>query len=63
MTVDVALEARDAQARPHRAPVVRGVELLLRERRHQQAQPFELLGVQDAVEELVVVVGGHELPL
>jgi hypothetical protein len=37
VTVRVAVEARDALARYQAAPVVGGVELLLRERRHQQA--------------------------
>ena len=46
-----------------RAAVVGLVELLLRERRHQQAQPLELLGVQDAVEQLEEVVDRDELAL
>ena len=37
------------------AAVLGRVELLLRERRHQQPQALELLGVQDAVEQLVEV--------
>ena len=47
----------------HAAPVLGRVELLLRERRDQQPQPFELLRVQDAVEQLVVVVDRDELAL
>jgi hypothetical protein len=42
------------------APVGGQVELLLRERRQQQPEPFELLGIQDAVEELVEIVRGDE---
>ena len=49
--VDVAVEAGHALARLQRAPVVGGVELLLRERRQQQPQALQLLRVQDAVEQ------------
>ena len=45
------------------AAVVGLVELLLRERRHQQAQALELLRIEDAVEELEEVVDGDELAL
>jgi hypothetical protein len=61
--VRVAVEARDAAARPHRPAILHLVELLLGERRQQQAQPVELLGVQDPVEQLEEVVERHELPL
>src|ERR1017187_9902364 len=37
------------------------VKLLLRKRRKKQAQAFDLLGVEDAVEDLVLVVEGDEL--
>ena len=56
VAVDVAVETGHARARLQRAAVVGGVELLLRERRQQQPQPFQLLRVQDAVEQLEVVV-------
>ena len=45
------------------AAVVGGVELLLRERRDQQPQPFELLGIEDVLEQLVEVVERHQLAL
>src|SRR5258705_10079408 len=56
-----AVEARDAAARPFRPPILGLVELLLRERREQQAKALDLLGVQDAVETLVVVVDREQL--
>ena len=40
-----------------------GVELLLRELRHQQTQALQVLGVQDAGEDLLEVVDGHDLAL
>src|SRR5438105_1225099 len=57
----MTVEARDSEARPFAAAVGGQVELLLGERREQQPQPLELLRIQDAVEELVIVVGGHQL--
>src|SRR5258708_36564929 len=56
----MTVEARDAEARTLAAAVRRQVELLLGERREQQPQSLELLRVEDAVEQLVVVVGGHQ---
>ncbi len=46
VAVRVTVEARNALARLHRATVDRCVELLLRERRDEQPQSFELLRVQ-----------------
>ena len=43
--VHVAVEARDAGARLQGPPVLRGVELLLGERRDQQADAFQLLRI------------------
>ncbi len=43
--------------------VLRLVELLLRERSHQEAQPLDLLRVEDPVEELVEVLDRHQLAL
>src|ERR1017187_7741359 len=63
MTVRVAVEAGHSAARALRAPVFRGVELLLRERGHQQAQSLQLLGIQKAVEYLVVVVQRDQFAL
>jgi hypothetical protein len=45
------------------AAVGGGVELLLGKRREEQAQPLELLRIQDPVEDPVEVVGGDQLPL
>ena len=51
VAIDVAIEAGDAAAGPsrlRRSSVC--VELLLGKRGDQQPEPFELLGVEDAVE-------------
>ena len=40
-----------------------GVELLLRELRDQQPQAFQVLGVEDALEDLLEVLDGHHLAL
>ena len=45
-------------------PSVSGlIELLLGKGRDQQPQTFQLFGIENAVEELVVVGNGHELTL
>ena len=43
--------------------ILRLVELLLRKRRQQQAEAFDLLRVEQAVKELIVVVDGDQLAL
>ncbi len=63
VTIDVAVEACNALAWAFGAPIVGQVELLLSERREQQAEPVELLGVQDALEQLEEVIGRYQLPL
>ena len=63
VAVGVAVEARDALVRGERAAIVRGVELRLRERRQEQPQSFELLGIQDLAEQLVEVRERDELAL
>ena len=50
VAVRVAVEARHAAARAFGTAILGLVELLLRKRRQEQAQPFDLLRVQDAVE-------------
>ena len=55
VAVGVAVEAGHALVGLEAAAVVGGVELLLRERRDQQPQPFELLGIEDVLEQLVEV--------
>jgi len=63
MAVGMAVEAGDAAARLLRAAILGLVELLLRKRRQQQAQTLDLLGIEDAVEQLVVIVDGDQLAL
>jgi hypothetical protein len=59
--VGVAIEAGDASAGKLRAAVLGLVELLLGKRCDEQAEPFQLLRIEDAVEELVVVHDRDEL--
>ena len=63
VAVLVTVEARDPEARVLAPPIRGRVELLLWERGQQEAQPLELLRVQDPIEEPVVVVGRDQLPL
>src|SRR5260370_1617549 len=59
----MAVEAGRTDAGQRRLAVVGGVELLLRERRHQQPQPFQLPGRENAVEQLEVVGERDQLAL
>jgi len=61
--VRMAVEAGRTDAGQRRLAVVGGVELLLRERRHQQPQPFQLPGRENAVEQLEVVGERDQLAL
>src|SRR5690606_13327265 len=61
--VRMTVEAGHPEMRPLAAPVVRHVELLLRERRHEEPEALELLRIEDPVEELEEVLRGDELPL
>ena len=63
VAVGVAIETGGAAARLRRAAILGLVELLLRERRHQEAEPLQLLGIEDPGEERVVVVDRHQLAL
>ena len=63
VAVRVAVEARRTDAGQRRLAIVGGVELLLRERRQQQAQSFQLPGRENAVEHLVVVGERDQLAL
>src|SRR6202790_1047836 len=63
VTVRVAVEARRAAAGLLGAAVLRQVELLLRERSYKQAQAFQLLGRDNAVKQLVIILDGDELAL
>src|SRR5713101_1785472 len=51
----MAVEAGRTDAGQRRLAVIGGVELLLRERCHQQPQPFQLPWCENAVEQLEVV--------
>ncbi len=51
----MAIEAHDSAAGLCRATIVGQIELLLGKRRHQEPQPVELLRVQQAVEQLIVI--------
>ncbi len=65
MAVDVAIEARH----PLHAggllglAVMGGVELLLRKLRHQEPHPFQILGVEDALEYFLEILEGHHFSL
>ena len=65
VAVDVAIETRHAELAvgPVGLAVGRGVELLLRELCDQEAQPLQVLGVEDAGKDLLEVRHGHQLPL
>src|ERR1700688_2635089 len=63
VAVRVAVEARCAAAHQLGAAVLRLIELLLRERSDEQAQTFQLLGNENAVKQLVIVLDGDELAL
>src|SRR6185369_10625317 len=56
VAVGVAIEAGYTTADVLAAAIFRLVELLLRKRRQQEAQTFDLLGVEQAVKELIEVV-------
>ena len=65
VAVDVAIEASHAlhADRLFRLAVGGGVELLLRKLRHQQTHALQILGVEDAGEDLLEVVHRHDLAL
>ena len=63
VAIRVTIEAGSAAARLLRAAVLGLIVLLLWERRHQKAQTFDLLGRDNAVEQLVIVLDGDELAL
>src|SRR5262245_56838573 len=56
MSVGMAGQRGDATARTFRSAIFGLIELLLRKRRQQQPQSFELLGIQNAVEQFVIVL-------
>src|SRR5579875_3252635 len=65
MAVDVTIKASHAL---HTDGVLRfavggGVELLLRELRHQEAKALQILRVEDAAEDLLEIVHGYHLAL
>ena len=58
MTVDVAVQAGDAEAGFASLPVVGGIELLLWKRSNQQSQAVQLNWGKNIFEEPVIVVDG-----
>ena len=65
VAVDVAIKAGHAlhALRVRRLAIGRGVELLLRELRHQQAYAFQVFGVENAAEDLLEILHGQYLTL
>src|SRR6185369_1375360 len=63
VAVGVAIEAGYPAADMLAPAILRLVELLLRKRREQQAESFDLLGVEQTVKELIEVFDGDQLPL
>src|SRR5712671_519521 len=63
VAVGVAVQAGHTAAGVNRAAILGLVELLLRKGRDEQAKTFDLLGVEDAIKKLVVVVDGDQLAL
>jgi hypothetical protein len=61
VTIGVAIQAGHTSAGSLGASVLGLVELLLGEGGDQQAESFQLLGVQEPVEQLVVIVNGHQI--
>ena len=63
VAVGMAVEARHALGRLHAPPILGQVELLLRKRREEQPQAFELFRVEDVLEEPLEVVERDQLAL
>ena len=65
VTVSVAIEATDAlhPVRPFGLAVGGGVELLLRELRDEEAEAFEIFGVENAAEDFLKIGDGDKFPL
>src|SRR4029434_1989569 len=63
VAIRVTFKTDHPPTRPFRPAVFRLVELLLRERRHQESQSLQLLGIEDAVEQLEEILNGHQLAL
>src|SRR5712672_4813101 len=60
-SIRVTVETRDTAAGLVGTAIGGLIELLLRERSEQQAQSFDLLGVENTVEQVVEVCDGDEL--
>ena len=63
VAVGVAIETSYAAASVLRTPIFSLVVMLLRKNRKEQAEAFDLLGVEDAIKQFVVVIEGDELAL
>src|SRR5260370_25973163 len=61
--VRVAIEAGDSAARLHRTTIVRLIKLLLRKGSEQQPQPFDLLRIQNSVEQIIEIVDRYQFSL
>ena len=61
--VCMAVEAGDTERRLGRATIVGEIELLLGKRDNEEAQTLELLWIQNAFEETIVVLVRHQLAL
>ncbi len=59
----MAIETADTARRQLGAAVLGLIELLLGKWGEEQAQSFELLGVEDAIEQLVIIHDRHQLSL
>src|SRR5580704_714927 len=63
VAVRMAIKASRAKAGNLRAAILGRIELLLREGRQQQAQPFQLPGSEKAIEQLVIIGERDQLAL
>src|ERR1019366_5815391 len=63
VAVNMTIEARHARTRALGAAVFGRIELLLRKSRKQEPQPLQLFGIENPVEEFIVVGQVHELSL
>ncbi len=63
MSVGVAIKTSHALRCLQATPVIRGIELLLRERGDQQTQTLDLLGIENIFEQFIEVGQRHQFAL
>src|SRR5436190_1716279 len=63
MPIGVAIQTAHPAMGTFRTSIIRSIELLLWKRSHQQAQSFELLGIQYAIEQLKEIIERHQFSL